>query len=503
LQLGEGGFSSVFQAKHKLTKEMYAVKDVNLDKLEDVARTGLQDEISALKLLLGGPHIVRLIDVFEEKSRVYMVMEEMKGGELLQRIVEKEVYTEREARQTCKVLFEAIDYIHNKRIAHRDIKPENLLLVVSSSGHTRRNIVLVLTGLCCFCRQNKNDDTSIKIADFGFAKKVTKKKCLSTLCGTAAYVAPEVLDLKAKGYDERADMWSIGVVVYILLGGYAPFEGPIEELAVTILKGDYEFHDDYWSHISSEAKDLIALQCDWMMAEEETLTVNDLSIAQKQIKKALPVEKLRGVVKAIIATNKITSLGETFTSSLVGGPSLRRSVHGQVLEMSIAQFEEEDMLGLGSIEGSTSGKPFLELYELGDSLGAGNFSTIHNGKHKQSEIEYAIKCIGRRDLHPSDAVALQDEITALKILKDCRFIVTLHDVFEEPNTTYVVLERMRGGDLIDRIIEKAHYTENDAKEVCKNLLEAVKYCHARKIANRNLKPENLLLVVSLKCAHES
>jgi len=335
---------------------------------------------------------------------------------------------------------------------------------------------------------------------------------LSTLCGTAAYVAPEVLDLKAQGYDERADMWSVGVVVYILLGGYAPFEGPIDELAVTILKGKYEFHDEYWSHISSEAKDLIAsllqvnpkkrrsaeeaLQSDWMTAEEETLTVNDLSIAQNQIKKALPVEKLRGAVKAIIATNKITSLGESFTCSLVGGPSLKRSIHGQVLEMSIAQLEEEDLLGLGSVEGSTSGKSFLELYDLGDSLGAGNFSTIHNAKHKQSEIEYAVKCIGRRDLHPSDAVALQDEIIALKILKDCRFIVTLHDVFEEPNMTYVVLERMRGGDLIDRIIEKAHYTENDAKEVCKNLLEAVKYCHQRKIANRNLKPENLLLVVS-------
>jgi serine/threonine protein kinase len=110
-------------------------------------------------------------------------------------------------------------------------------------------------------------------------------------------------------------MWSIGVVTYILLGGYAPFEGPLEELAVTILKGDYEFHDEYWAHISSEAKDLIssllqvnpdlrftaeeALQSDWMTAEEETLTVKDLSVAQTQIKKAFPVEKLRGAVKAV------------------------------------------------------------------------------------------------------------------------------------------------------------------------------------------------------------
>jgi serine/threonine protein kinase len=83
-----------------------------------------------LKLLRGGPHIVRLHDVFETPDTTYMIMEEMKGGELLQRIVEKEVYTEREARQTVKILFDAIDYCHKKKIAHRDIKPENLLLVV-------------------------------------------------------------------------------------------------------------------------------------------------------------------------------------------------------------------------------------------------------------------------------------------------------------------------------------------------------------------------------------
>lgn len=277
----------------------FAVKNIHVDKLEKSGRDALQDEVSALRLLRGGPHIVRLHDVFEEPANTYMIMEEMKGGELLQRIVDKEVYTEREARSTTQILFEAIDYCHKKRIAHRDIKPENLLLV------------------------EKNDDTSIKIADFGFAKKVTKKNCLSTLCGTAAYVAPEVLDLKSKGYDERADLWSIGVVVYILLGGYAPFEGPIEELAITILKGEYEFHDEYWAHISVGAKNLVsslltvnpdnrmtaeeALTCDWMVAEEETLTVKDLSIAQSTIKKSLPVEKLRGAVKAVSIEQDLNS----------------------------------------------------------------------------------------------------------------------------------------------------------------------------------------------------
>jgi serine/threonine protein kinase len=238
--------------------------------------------------------------------------------------------------------------------------------------------------------QDKDDDTSIKIADFGFAKKVTKPNCLSTLCGTASYVAPEVLNLMTKGYDERADMWSIGVVVFILLGGYPPFEGPIEELGSIILKGDFQFEELYWSHISNEAKDLIAdllqvnpekrltaeeaLQSDWMMAEEETLTVNDLSTAQSQMRKALPVEKVRGAVKAIMATNKLTSLGEKFTKPLAT-PNPKRSIMGHVLEMSIAQFDDDDLLGLGSY----SGRSFQELYELGDTLGSRPFTKRSTG----------------------------------------------------------------------------------------------------------------------------
>mmetsp|Transcript_44023 Transcript_44023/g.65288 ORF Transcript_44023/g.65288 Transcript_44023/m.65288 type:complete len:1102 (-) Transcript_44023:68-3373(-) len=486
--LGAGGFASVYRGKHKKTFQTFAVKIVDHSKLtQQGALDTLKDEIGCLKLLRGGPHIVRLHDVFEGTDMTHMILEEMKGGELLQRIVDKEVYTEREARATCKILFDAMDYIHKKRIAHRDIKPENLLLV------------------------EKADDTSIKIADFGFAKKVDKPNCLKTLCGTAAYVAPEVLDLKSKGYDERADMWSCGVVTYILLGGYAPFEGPLEDLAITILKGDYEFHQEYWHHISDGAKNLVssllqvnpnlritaeeALQNDWMTAEEETLTVKDLSSAKTKIQTGMPVEKLRGAVKAIIATNKLNSLNDQFKSPLdATGPGIRRDTEGHILMQSLAQIDDSWMLDDDVEEGAASGKMFNELYEMGPELGAGAFSVVKSAIHTQSEKEYAVKCVPRKDLHPSDAVALQDEITALRVLVDCPHIVTLRDVFDEPNTTYVVLERMHGGDLIDRIIEKAHYTEGDAKEVCKQLLQGVAYCHERRIANRNLKPENLLLV---------
>lgn len=136
---------------------------------------------------------------------------------------------------------------------------------------------------------------------------------MRTLCGTEAYVAPEVL--RSKGYDERVDMWSIGVVLYILLGGYAPFDEPAGKLAAAIMRGKYEFHYDCWSHISSEAKSLIgslldvnpksrwsaeeALESNWMTADAEILSVTDLSAAQNQIRQSLPLEKLRGAVKAV------------------------------------------------------------------------------------------------------------------------------------------------------------------------------------------------------------
>ena len=132
-ELGEGGYAFVYQCTHKRTKKSYAVKEVILSKLENGGESTLKDEIAALKMLRGGPHIVRLYDVFEEDDHCFMVMEEMKGGDLLSRIVDKEVYTEREARGVCQIMFQAVDYCHKKRIAHRDIKPENLLLVVRTS----------------------------------------------------------------------------------------------------------------------------------------------------------------------------------------------------------------------------------------------------------------------------------------------------------------------------------------------------------------------------------
>jgi calcium/calmodulin-dependent protein kinase I len=154
---------------------------------------------------------------------------------------------------------------------------------------------------------------------------VTNENGLTTLCGTAQYVAPEILNPDIRGYDQRCDLWSLGVFAYVLLGGYPPFEGILEDLAKEILRGKYEFHDEYWGEISMSAKEMIrsllvlnpakrrtaadSLACKWMEAEDETLILKDLSLTQDAIRKRIqPKDKVKLAVTTIIARNKFMSI---------------------------------------------------------------------------------------------------------------------------------------------------------------------------------------------------
>ncbi|KAL3786600.1 hypothetical protein HJC23_008196 [Cyclotella cryptica] len=299
-KLGEGAFSTVRVAKHKHSPDQeYAVKIVQRSKLEEVDIVALLDEVSILSSLKSCPYIIQLYDFFEEPTHYYLVMESMKGGELFDRIVAKSFYNEKEARGVCRILLEAVAYCHDARIAHRDLKPENLLL------------------------RSMEDDLSIKLADFGFAKVVNEPHSLKTQCGTPGYVAPEILN--GVPYDEAADMWSVGVILYILLGGYPPFiDENQRKLFRKIRKGEYEFHPEYWSTISDDAKILIrnllmvdssqrlsardALNSNWIaVASDETLDKHDMGANLVQLRKFNGRRKFRAAVASVLAVNKLSN----------------------------------------------------------------------------------------------------------------------------------------------------------------------------------------------------
>ena len=243
-KIGEGGFSKVYKVKEKETGKIRAMKEVNKSKLQDIKYFKTEIKILAM---LDHPNILRLFEVIEDPKNFYLIMELCSGGELLSRMTNNR-YKEKEAAKLLEQIASAVAYCHEKGICHRDLKPQNIL----------------------FCNENPN--SLVKVVDFGISKifnpslsslkeefgekenKNTNK--MSTKVGTLYFFSPEVI----KGnYTEKCDVWSLGVILYILLCGYPPFVGANEnEVIKNICSNKLEFPQKDWKKISESAKNLIS-----------------------------------------------------------------------------------------------------------------------------------------------------------------------------------------------------------------------------------------------------
>jgi len=227
-ELGSGHFAKVRMA----TKDGQeaAVKIIKKPKGSKLAI--IKSEVDILKKVQH-PYIVQCFDALDTPEKMFLVMEIMRGGELFDRIVDKGHFTEADAVGVTAKLLSALKYLHSLGIAHRDLKPENLLM----TDHT--------------------EEAEVKITDFGLSKVFdAQTQVMQTPCGTPGYIAPEVLLMV--GYDKQCDIWSLGVIVYILLCGFPPFYADNDaQLFEKIKKGEFEFLRPYWDPISSSAKDCI------------------------------------------------------------------------------------------------------------------------------------------------------------------------------------------------------------------------------------------------------
>lgn len=225
-------------------------------------------------------------------------MDLMTGGELFDRIVSKDHYNEQEAKETLKQIVVAIKYCHENNIVHRDLKPENILY------------------------QSPNDDSIIKIADFGLATMLKSNQLLTVACGTPGYVAPEVL--KGLAYGKEVDMWSIGVILYILLCGFPPFyDDNNKKLFLQISNANYCFPDPYWTNVSNSAKDLIrnllvvdptkrltpdqVLQHPWMFEDGST---SNLDHFKANLKSYNARRRFRGAIRAVQLTQLLKKMAK-------------------------------------------------------------------------------------------------------------------------------------------------------------------------------------------------
>jgi len=214
--LGQGTFAKVYYARNLKTGESVAIKVMAKEKILKVGMIEqIKREVSVMRLVRH-PNIVRLYEVMASKTKIYFVMEYVKGGELFNRVADKGKLKEEEARKYFQQLISAVDFCHSRGVYHRDLKPENLLL---------------------------DDNGVVKVSDFGLSalpEQFRQDGLLHTACGTPAYVAPEVIT--KKGYDgATADIWSCGVILFVLMAGYLPFQDAnLMVMYKKIYKGDYK-----------------------------------------------------------------------------------------------------------------------------------------------------------------------------------------------------------------------------------------------------------------------
>jgi len=222
------GMSGPVQLATSKDGEKCAVKSFKKHGLSEARRTDLKNEVE-IYLALDHPHIARLMMVYEDDQEIHLVMEYMAGGELYDRLFDAKVYNEEIAASTCHQMLKAVSYMHAHQIAHRDLKLENFLY-------------------------ERKDNNHLKLIDFGFAKFWDRSTKMSQACGSTHYVAPEVL---AKSYTLKADMWSLGVISFMLLTGSPPFQGSNDNEVLRKIKAGKIHWSTRFKRLSQGAQDFV------------------------------------------------------------------------------------------------------------------------------------------------------------------------------------------------------------------------------------------------------
>ena len=247
--IGEGGFSKVFEVKNLKTNETFACKKISKVNVIDLQK--FKNETSIISKS-DHPNIIKLYEIYESHRSFYLIMELCKGGQLFEQITEraqkKNMYSEKDAAEIFQQIMSGIEYCHNQGVCHRDLKPENIL-----------------------CLNDSDDKNSqLKIIDFGLSKHFKLNK-LNSRVGSVYYISPEVID---GAYTEKCDIWSGGVLLFLLLSGKLPFTGKDDhEIFSKIKSCSYSMDDKIWENISNEAKDLIRHM---LVPENERFSAKDV-----------------------------------------------------------------------------------------------------------------------------------------------------------------------------------------------------------------------------------
>ncbi|XP_063246676.1 ribosomal protein S6 kinase alpha-2 isoform X1 [Prinia subflava] len=475
--LGQGSYGKVFlvrKIKGSDAGQLYAMKVLKKAtlKVRDRVRSKMERDILAE---VNHPFIVKLHYAFQTEGKLYLILDFLRGGDLFTRLSKEVMFTEEDVKFYLAELALALDHLHGLGIIYRDLKPENILL--DEEGH-------------------------IKITDFGLSKEaIDHDKRAYSFCGTIEYMAPEVVN--RRGHTQSADWWSFGVLMFEMLTGSLPFQGKDrKETMALILKAKLGMPQ----FLSIEAQSLLRalfkrnpsnrLGAGFDGVEEIKrhpffVTIDWNKLYRKEIKPPFkpavgrPEDTFHfdpeftsrtptdspGVPPSANAHHLFR--GFSFVASNLMQEPAQQDVHKITVHPIVQQLHGNNI-------------HFTDGYEIKEDIGIGSYSVCKRCVHKATETEFAVKIIDKSKRDPSE------EIEILLRYGQHPNIITLKDVYDDGKFVYLVMELMRGGELLDRILRQKCFSEREASAVLCTITRTVDYLHSQGVVHRDLKPSNIL-----------
>eukprot|EP00744_Colponema_vietnamica_P005054 GILI01007444.1.p1 GENE.GILI01007444.1~~GILI01007444.1.p1 ORF type:complete len:482 (-),score=107.47 GILI01007444.1:105-1550(-) len=403
-ELGKGAYATVYRCTHRATNKPWAVKVVDKSKAGPKDISDLNHEVKVMKEIGAHPHVVQLHESFDTPANMFLILDVLEGGMLFDRVVQMKHYSERDASRLIKNFLLALEHIHSKGIMHRDLKPENLLL---KKMPTSADV-------------DASSLTDVALADFGLAGYTPGSTC----CGSPSYIAPEVINVgylrtQKDPYDGKCDVWSLGVIAYILLSGKMPFHGRnFKETFAKIIKGQWTFTGDVWESVTPSAKDFIktmltidparrpsakdAQAHPWVLNVQPDV---HLPASVESIKAFNAQQKLRGVVAVFRATTSL--LGNLDRTP----PFMKYLSHKDVVSTVIESKSQTDNTKLHYIDFSRALLHKTPGWKLQDCCTCGSKMVC---RHLQNVHEYLFVGARAMDVAPfiNELLTLQDELKA-------------------------------------------------------------------------------------------
>ncbi|KNC22598.1 hypothetical protein FF38_00189 [Lucilia cuprina] len=486
--LGEGSFGKVFLVRKIVGKDagtLYAMKVLKKAtlKIKDRVRSTNERKILAD---VGHAFIVKLHYAFQTPGKLYLILDFLRGGDLFTRLSKEVMFTEEDVKFYLAELALALNHLHSLGIIYRDLKPENILL--DENGH-------------------------IALTDFGLSKQPLDGSKTYSFCGTVEYMAPEIVN--RKGHDFAADWWSFGVLMYEMLTGNLPFHGQSrQETMNQILRSKLGMPEN----LSPEAQALlralfkrnpqnrlgagangimdIKAHCffatiDWSRLEKKevrppfipAVSRDDAFYFDVEYTSKSPRDSPGGPISA--SAHEIFR-GFSFVAPVLLEQSL--SNHSSLPQSPYLPSQQAPRSLPGVLPGN-----FHQDYNLLQELGRGTFSVCRLCEHKSSKKHFAVKIIEKAAyMANSSSSDCWEEVEIMLRYGNHPNIVTLFSVYEDALSAYLVMELLKGGELLDRILAVGQMCESEASAVLRTMVSAVAYLHEHGVVHRDLKPSNMI-----------